>query len=157
MSNSANALYLTKHIRQCERKAIDELDLTEDELMLRAGTDAFNELLTSFSHIKSIAVFCGGGKNAGDGYILARLAFEHGLSVIVYHCKALEDLPPAAAIAAQDAILAEVPCQYWDDTIDREIERIVDALLGIGVQGAVRGATAHIIRCAPWKAEGRGA
>ena len=145
MSKSTKALYLTKHMRLCERRALDDLGLTEDELMLRAGSAALNTLKTLYPDVRTIAVFCGGGNNAGDGYVLAMLSFQQGFSVIVYQYKVVEDLPTAAKHAAIAAIAAGVQCQCLDDVIDSEVELIIDGLLGIGIQGSVRGPIAHAI------------
>ena len=76
MSKPKKALYLSKHVRLCERRALDELGLTDDDLMMRAGTAALNTLKKLYPDVRTIAVFCGGGNNAGDGYVLARLLFQ---------------------------------------------------------------------------------
>lgn len=145
MSKQKNALYLTKHIRICERQALDKLGMTEDELMFRAGLAAFNTLKTLYPDVQTIAVFCGGGNNGGDGYVLAKLAHEHGLSVVIYAHKAIEDLPPAAMHAAQAALAEGLAYQSFDDALDEDVELIVDGLLGIGLQGPVHGPIAQAI------------
>lgn len=145
MSKLKQALYLTKHIRLCEHQALDELGATEDDLMMRAGVAALDTLKTHYPDIRSIAIFCGGGNNAGDGYILARLLFQQGFSVVIYPFKDVEELPPAAKRAALAARVAGVPYQSLDDVIDSEIELIVDGLLGIGIKGNVHGPIAHAI------------
>lgn len=145
MSRLKKALFLNKQIRLCERQAIDELGLTEDELMLRAGSAALNILKTHYPDTKCIAIFCGSGNNAGDGYVLATLLHQENFDVTVYQCKKLEELPNAARNAAVTAIAAGVVCQCLDELIDSEVELIVDALLGIGIQGEVRGPIAQAI------------
>lgn len=145
MSKLSEALYLTKDIRLCERQALDELGLTEDELMMRAGIAAFNTLKSHYPDVRTIAVFCGGGNNAGDGYVLAQLLFQQNYLVVIHQYKAVDDLPPAAKRAAAAAIAAGVPCQYSDDIIDSDVEIVVDALLGIGIEGSVRGSIAQAI------------
>ncbi len=145
MMNPKKALYLTQHIRLCERMALDEMGMSQDDLMMRAGTAALNTLETLYPDVRTIAVFCGGGNNAGDGYVLARLAFQQGYSVIVYQFKAIGDLPAAANHAALTAIEAGVSCQCLDDIIDSDVELVVDGLLGIGIKGRVRGSIAHAI------------
>lgn len=145
MSKHKKALYLTKQIRLCERKALDELGMTAECLMMRAGTAAFNTLKTLYPDVRSIAVFCGGGNNAGDGYVLAKLAHQQGFSVVVYPFKAIGDLPATANLAARAAVTAGVSCQNLDDVIDGEVELVVDALLGIGLQGPASGSIAHAI------------
>jgi NAD(P)H-hydrate epimerase len=117
----------------------------EHELMSRAGMEVFSFVQQMYPHVRHIAVFCGAGNNAGDGYEFARLAHEYGLSVIVYQCKALEDLPAAARVAASKAIQAGVECQSADEPLDGEVELIVDALLGIGLKGPVHGVIATAI------------
>ena len=145
MSKQKNALYLTEGIRLCERKALDELGMSAESLMMRAGTAAFNTLKKLYPDVRAIAVFCGGGNNAGDGYVLAKLAHQHGLLVVIHQYKAIDELPAAAKDAAQAAVDAGVPCQPLDDAIDSEREVVVDALLGIGLQGAARGPIAQAI------------
>ncbi len=145
MSKHKQALYLTKDIRLCERQALDELGATEDDLMLRAGVAALDTLKTHYPDARSIAFFCGGGNNAGDGYVLARLLFQQRFNVVVYPFKEIENLPPAAQCAANAAIVAGVPCLSIDDALDSEVELIIDGLLGIGIEGNVRGPIAHAI------------
>ncbi len=146
MSRREHALYLTEHVRCCERRALDDPGMTEKELMLRAGMAAFHTLKTHYPEVRTIAVFCGGGNNAGDAYVLARLAHGQGFSVVIYSYKAIDDLPLAAKEAAWAAISDGVCCHPLDDEIDAEIELIVDGLLGVGLQGAVRDPIAHAIQ-----------
>ncbi len=138
MNKLKESLFVTKQIRQCERKALDELCLTEDDLMLRAAQSSFTTLKALYPDVESIAVFCGGGNNAGDGYVLARLAHQEGFAVTVYALKAVDDLPRAANQAAIDAIACGVYCQHFEECMDCEADLVVDALLGIGLQGEVR-------------------
>lgn len=145
MSKPENALYRCEHIRTCEQQAQSIYHLNEHELMTQAGTEAFFFVKNKFPKVQHIAVFCGAGNNAGDGYVLARLAHEHGLSVIVYQCKAIEDLPSCAQHAASMAIAAGVDCQSADEPLDSDVELIVDALLGIGLKGVVHGVIASAI------------
>jgi NAD(P)H-hydrate epimerase len=145
MTSSKTALYQATQIRSIELMAKDELGLSEDELMDRAGSSAFSTLCHLYPEVRSIAVFCGSGNNAGDGYVLARLVQEKGYSVIVNQYKTIENLPPTARHAALQALAAGVPCQCIDDPIDSEVELIVDALLGIGIKGQVQGPLAIAI------------
>lgn len=141
-----DALYLCEQIRSCEQQAFQQHLFDETELMIQAGTEAFNFIIKAYPEIRNIAVFCGSGNNAGDGYVCARLAHEYGLSVIVYQCKALEDLPPIARHCAVEALAAGVECQSADEPLDVDLELIVDALLGIGLQGPVHGVIADAIQ-----------
>ncbi|KTD66536.1 carbohydrate kinase [Legionella santicrucis] len=142
---SENALYRCEQIRVCEQQATSLYQLDENTLMSRAGAEAFSHIAKLYPHVRHLAVYCGSGNNAGDGYVVARLAHEHGLLVTVYQCKALVDLPLAAQHAALKAINAGVDCQPADEPLDGEAELIVDALLGIGLRGPVRGNIASAI------------
>ncbi|CEK11733.1 bifunctional ADP-dependent NAD(P)H-hydrate dehydratase/NAD(P)H-hydrate epimerase [Legionella hackeliae] len=139
MTTAKISLYQVKHIRSCEQLAITDLGLSEDELMERAGHSAFRTLTKLYPSVRNIAVFCGSGNNAGDGYVLARLAQEKGYTVVIHQYKTVEELPPAARHASLTAIAAGVNCQPLEETIDTEVELIVDALLGIGLEGKVKG------------------
>ncbi|QDP71821.1 NAD(P)H-hydrate dehydratase [Legionella israelensis] len=132
-------LYQCEQIRCCEDMAINQYNISEHTLMLRAGEAAFETVLKRFPHIQRMAIFCGAGNNAGDGYVLARLAQQYGLSVKIYQLKSPENLPSAAAHAAMHAMVDNIPCAWLDEPFDTEVDLIVDALLGIGLQGEVRG------------------
>lgn len=144
MTASKIALYQTEQIRSCERRAI-ESGVSEDEMMARAGLAAFSAMAKLYPEVRQIAVFCGSGNNAGDGYVLARLAQEKGYTVVVNQYKSLETLPAAARFAASQAIGAGVSCQGIDEILDNEVELIIDALLGTGLQGDVNGSLATAI------------
>lgn len=145
MIKPKTALYRCEQIRACEQQATSVYPLDEHELMSRAGIEAFTYIKKLYPQVNHLAVFCGSGNNAGDGYEVARLAHEHGLTVIIYQCKALADLPSAAQGAALMALEAGVECQSIDEPLDSEVELIVDALLGIGLKGPVHGLIASAI------------
>ncbi|HAT8638662.1 TPA: NAD(P)H-hydrate dehydratase [Legionella pneumophila] len=145
MNKLENALYRCDQIKACEQQAATLYQKDENALMALAGAEAFSFLQKIYPHVRHIAVFCGAGNNAGDGYVLARLAHEQGFSVTVYQCKSIEDLPSAARNAARLALTSGVHCQSADEPLDGDAELIVDALLGIGLQGAVHGVIANAI------------
>lgn len=145
MSQLEYALYSTAQIRTCEQQAPQLYHLNEFQLMLQAGIEAFSFILRKLPNLRHLAIFCGSGNNAGDGYIVARLAHQHGLVVSVYQCKIFEDLPPMARQAALEAHAAGVEFQWADEPLDSEVELIVDALLGIGLNGPVYGLIAAAI------------
>lgn len=83
---------------------------------------------------KSIVIFCGKGNNAGDGYVVAKLAKQAGIKVKVYYLCEPEQLIGDALLAANAAKTAGVAMEFFSG---RQImaDLIVDALLGTGLQG----------------------
>ena len=71
-------LYSAAQVRELDRIVIEKFGISGYELMQRAGSFAYNILNKYFSKTFSIYVFCGRGNNAGDGYVLAKLAIEIG-------------------------------------------------------------------------------
>ncbi len=138
------ALYHAKQIRLCEQRALDELGLGDEELMALAGQNAFLRLIELYPTVRKIMVFCGSGNNAGDGYVLARLAQEQGYTVFINQYKSIEKLPFPAQQAAIAAVAAGVVYECTED-FPEDIELIVDALLGIGLRGDVYGPIARAI------------
>lgn len=132
------SLYSCEQIRQIEQDAEHILQLNASLLMERAGTEAFTFIMKRYD-VSQVAIFCGSGNNAGDGYVLARLLHEAGVTVTIYPAKYLSELPPVAREAANLAYDAGVLFQEIDDPLDFSIELVIDALLGIGIQGAPRG------------------
>lgn len=139
-------LYRATQIRELDRIAIQELGIPGFELMSRAGYEVFQCIRKQWPDTESIAVFCGAGNNAGDGYIVARLALEARLTVRVYSLSDPEKLKNDALTAYRKYIEANgaiIPFQ-GEEVIEEDV--IVDALLGTGLDRLVTGLYALAIQ-----------
>jgi hypothetical protein len=76
-------LYTTAQVAELDRIAINHHNIPGLCLMERAGSAAFQILKSHWLQARSITVVCGIGNNAGDGYVLARLAHLAGYHVSV--------------------------------------------------------------------------
>ena len=131
-------LYTNSQIRALEQRCLSENHLSEQALMANAGQAAFQALQRQWPQAKRIAVFCGKGNNAGDGFILAQQAKQAGLNVSVFTTSNIEDLSPTAKWAAELCISAGVSLTPYHSALSIEADVIVDALLGSGLKGEVR-------------------
>ena len=146
MQNLPIKLYRAAQVREMDRIAIQERGIAGFELMSRAGHEVFQRIKKQWPHALSIAVFCGSGNNAGDGYIIARLALDAGLKVCVYAVSETEKLSGDALIAYRkysEAHGVVVPFQ-GEQTINADV--LVDALLGTGLDRSVTGLYAEAIQ-----------
>ncbi|MCK9621707.1 MAG: NAD(P)H-hydrate dehydratase [Methylobacter sp.] len=147
MQNLPIKLYRAAQVRELDRIAIQERGIPGFELMSRAGHEVFQRLKKQWPHARSVAVFCGSGNNAGDGYIIARLALDTGLKVCVYAVSEPEKLNGDAALLAyrkySEAHGTVVPFQN-EQTINADV--LVDALLGTGLDRPVTGLYAEAIQ-----------
>ena len=66
-------VFSRQQIQALESSAIEQHGLKSYDLMQRAGKAAFMFIREHYPNAKRILVIAGGGNNAGDGYILARL------------------------------------------------------------------------------------
>ena len=139
-------LYRIAQVRELDRIAIQEAGISGFELMSRAGYEVFQWFRNKCPNSQSVAVFCGTGNNAGDGYIIARLALEAGFKVSVYGLANPENSKGDALTAYQSYAQANgtvIPFQ-GDESIDADV--IVDALLGTGLDRPVTGLYAQAIQ-----------
>ncbi|HBA66634.1 MAG TPA: bifunctional ADP-dependent NAD(P)H-hydrate dehydratase/NAD(P)H-hydrate epimerase, partial [Methylococcaceae bacterium] len=97
-------LYSADQVRELDRTAIDEYCITGYELMCRAGQTVFEQVKAFCPEASSCAIFCGGGNNAGDGYVIARLAIAAGMEVTVYSVVEVSGLKGDALKAYRDCI-----------------------------------------------------
>src|SRR5436190_4236814 len=70
-----------EHSRTLDKRTSEEFGIPANTLMERAGYavfEAIREFAPTGSHI---TVFCGKGNNGGDGFVVARLARDHGYFV----------------------------------------------------------------------------
>jgi hydroxyethylthiazole kinase-like uncharacterized protein yjeF len=140
-----NHLYRCDEIRSIEKRAINDLAISEQELMHRAGQASFDLIHSCYPKTKHVNIFCGSGNNAGDGYVLAKLLKQSGIFVKIFANQAIDKLPPTAKQAALDAQTAHVIFEFDAKSPDIACDLIVDALLGIGLNAEVRGSIAECI------------
>ena len=103
--------------------------------MQRAGQRAFEVLLQRWPDTPGVAVICGKGNNAGDGYVVARLALQFGLRVQVLAVADPTQLAGDAALAYQ-AFVESGPNRCVGSADSTSV--IVDGLLGTGFKLPLR-------------------
>lgn len=150
MITESNKLYSNLQIQELEATACKTERCSSRELMERAGRAAFEAMIQRWPDCRAIAVFCGGGNNGGDGYVVARLAHEAGFKVEVRYLSDPKGLKGAALTAYQACSTAGVVIDKADKKIDLskadlKAELMVDALLGTGLKGDVREEYHHLI------------
>jgi ADP-dependent NAD(P)H-hydrate dehydratase / NAD(P)H-hydrate epimerase len=114
-------------------------------LMDRAGKEACKAILKKFPKAKKVQIFCGGGNNGGDGFALAAELLKKKIDVEVILAVAKSKIRTAAAQHHFKRVPSEIISQYSSKTkFDADI--LVDALLGIGVEGKLKQPFADIVR-----------
>ena len=103
--------------------------------MRRAGRYALHVLREFWPEARHVKVYCGSGNNAGDGYILAGLALNSGLSATVVQIGKASKLQ-GNALQAFDWYNEQQTAKGQKS--DDELVVLVDALLGTGTKGEIR-------------------
>lgn len=129
-------------MREADRRCIEELGIPGAVLMNNAGAAVFERI----SH-GPVGIVCGKGNNGGDGYVVARLALLANMDVRIVI------VAPPDAVAGDARIFLEAYLRLggsvkWVQGEEETREALeglsrcavlVDALLGTGIQGEVRG------------------
>jgi hydroxyethylthiazole kinase-like uncharacterized protein yjeF len=133
MFTSAQPIYPVSGIREIERKLIPS---ARPPLMERAGRAAAEDAVRLImDRPGAILIACGPGNNGGDGFVMARQLRQAGREVIVAFANQPASLPPEAAKAHADFMLAggstvsdlpSAPANGW--------ALVVDAIFGIGLK-----------------------
>jgi NAD(P)H-hydrate epimerase len=145
MVEQAHRLYTAAQVRRLDECAIQGHGIPGMELMERAGRSVFDAAREAFPEARRWLVFCGGGNNGGDGYIVARLAIDAGMEVTVCPLKDPGSLQGDAATAAhrwQEAGGRPAP---WPIAEPADNDLVFDALLGTGLDRAPGGIYAEVI------------
>ena len=147
MNMPPGAIYTAAQVRELDRRAIEVCGIPGYELMTRAGhalADAVRELWPA---ARSITVLAGPGKNAGDGYICARVARARGVAARVLTLASPDGLTGDARRACEEFHAAGGRSGAFDaDAIDGDV--IVDAIFGIGIARPVADPHAAAIEAA---------
>ncbi len=150
MNELPRQLYRAEQVRELDRIAIESFGIPGNVLMERAGAVAFQTLRARWPEAKRIAVLCGTGNNGGDGFVLARLGREAGLTVTVFQVGDDSKIQGDALAAVQRLAGMDVQGEPFSGHELLEFDVLVDGLLGTGLSGEVsepwRGAISAINR-----------
>jgi hydroxyethylthiazole kinase-like uncharacterized protein yjeF len=142
-----NAL-TSAQMRRVDRIAVKQLKIPVLLLMDNAGrcvAEAARQLLVK-SHGKKVVVLCGGGNNGGDGVVAARYLKGWGYPVKVFYLKHPGQWTDDLRIHFQIAKRCGVPfvsLRHFTRArlvkVLRQSDLLIDALLGTGTRGPLRG------------------
>lgn len=131
-------LYTAAQTRELDRCAIENYDVPGIILMSRAAQAVFECLCGVWPDTEFIHVLCGTGNNGGDGYLIADMAHKRGIAVRVLQLGDAGSIGGDALTAREQAIANGVDVQaFAHHNLDSGV--IVDAMLGTGLGGDVRG------------------
>lgn len=132
-------IYSVAAVREIDRTTIEDHGVPGYALMNRAGAAAVAEARARFPDARRWQVICGAGNNAGDGYVLARLAALEGITVSVLALVDPEKLSGDAATAYGDFAAEGGIVLRWSGQLDGDADLLVDGMLGSGLEREVAG------------------
>lgn len=132
-------IYQTEQIREFERIAQERFAITGEVLMQRAGKAAFDYLQRRWPQAQKLAVFCGGGNNGGDGYVVADLAHQRGMKVTIWQVGDQDRMKEESKNTLEACRKAGITIESFDDKVDlHHPDVIIDAICGIGLKENLR-------------------
>lgn len=137
----------TNGVKELDRRAVEEWDIPSAVLMENAGRSATEIINREVPELPGFAVVIAGkGNNGGDGLVIARRLIDSGVDVRTYLLGGTDSLSEESARNAR--ILKRMGgsvrhCGPADEDLLEDIESnpplIIDAIFGIGIEGALRG------------------
>jgi ADP-dependent NAD(P)H-hydrate dehydratase / NAD(P)H-hydrate epimerase len=144
-------LYTAAQVRELDRRAIAS-GISGFELMSLAGRVAFNAILRHWQACRTLVILAGTGNNGGDGFVLAALASAADIRVTVLQCGDPHAIKGDALQAREQALARGIDVKdfsiaaFNDATGNCKPEAVlVDALLGTGFSGPLRGVYAEAV------------
>jgi ADP-dependent NAD(P)H-hydrate dehydratase / NAD(P)H-hydrate epimerase len=136
-------------MKNADRRTIEEIGVPSAVLMENAGRQVVAAMEAAFDDLASrhVAVLCGRGSNGGDGFVVARTLMQRGVACSVFLFAPVAEVRGDARINLDilgrlgTTVVEVVESQAWELHYS-EISRcdlIVDAILGTGLNSAVRG------------------
>lgn len=138
-----------------DRRTIQDQGIPGITLMHRAGTAVADELATRSGSLAGdrIVVLCGRGNNGGDGFVVARVLKERKATIEAYLLSTRDSVSGDARMAMEEWLAAGgTVTEVTDEDAVNDVARtwadadcIVDAMLGTGLSGEVRGVFRAVI------------
>lgn len=143
---SHRAAYSAAAVRALESALMASEGIDGNTLMERAGAAACAQGRRRFPNARRWVVLAGAGNNAGDGFVIARLARRDGLEVTTLLLS--PDSPPRGAAATQFAAMRQsgVPAAPYEGAKLPAADLVVDAMLGIGLSRPLSGRYLEAVR-----------
>ena len=148
-----------EQMRAADRHAIEALGIPSLELMEAAGAGIAAELLRRDPDLrqKTVTVVCGKGNNGGDGLVIARTLWNHGVAARVFCVGPLAKLDESSEDVRTNARLWRglgrrihaIETVEAVETLRAELaeaELVVDALFGTGLVRPLREPWAAAVR-----------
>lgn len=128
-------------------------------LMENAGRGSAEFIMSEYANECSAgaAVLCGPGNNGGDGFVIARHLFQHGINTTIFALAPMEKFKGDALINYKIAkkldipffeILSEADAAALSDQLKKGFGLLIDALFGTGLSREVSGRFALAIEAA---------
>lgn len=162
--------YLTvKEINKIDRLASEKYGIPSIILMENAGRAVAEETIKTLKRKKyappakanwrragktqKVAIFCGSGKNGGDGFVSARYLFNHGYKIKVYLLKnptlisgdPLTNFTILKKMGVKTKIVSVNTLSNLSNEL-RSADCIIDAIFGTGLKGKIEGISAEVIK-----------
>lgn len=126
-------------MRQSDAYTIENY-IDSKSLMYKAGVGVFE----SCNWFGNVAIVCGSGNNAGDGYVLALLLKEIDVPVTLFLLK--DKFSEDGRYYFEKCMDAKIPYNLCDENTSFEnYNIIVDCIFGTGFKGTARGIAGEII------------
>ena len=138
------SLYLAAQVREIDRITIDERRIPGLTLMRRAADACVSALIQRWPEPAKVAVLCGSGNNAGDGFIIAGLLANRGVQTSVGLVGRMPEADSDAGAACRFCRDSGVGVVTASEAM-HDADVIVDALLGTGITGELRPGYAEVI------------
>jgi hydroxyethylthiazole kinase-like uncharacterized protein yjeF len=138
-------LLMPREMGEADRLTIEAGPFDGMALMRRAGAAVASVVLERYPAALAADVLCGPGNNGGDGYVVAKLLKEAGMSVRLWAL----GRPKPGTDAATAATECPIEAKSLSDFAPSPGSVVVDALFGAGLSKAIEGEAATAIeKCA---------
>lgn len=144
-------IFTSEQIKNAENRAV-ELGDNFLNLMENAGEACFEAILNKYdlNEDTAVAVVCGKGKNAGDGFVIARKLSERGVKCAVVLSSGMPTAPDSQKMLHRIGNVEVTDYTQSPAAAKGAIHSaayIVDAIIGFGFHGVPKPALCEVIEC----------
>jgi ADP-dependent NAD(P)H-hydrate dehydratase / NAD(P)H-hydrate epimerase len=137
----------SSEMQAIDRITIQELGIPGEVLMGMAGRSVAETIRNECPSMKKAAVFAGTGNNGGDGFVVAYFLAQYGMQTNVFLVGDEGKISDTSRVYFNLCRKIGIPIQTARPDIELDdYDYIIDAILGTGSAGAVRGTAAEVIR-----------